>query len=485
MSADKNLLLIMSDEHSRKWLGAYGTKIAITPNLDKLAARATLFSNAYCASPICVPARAAFATGQHLHQIGYWDNADAYDGRIGSWHHALRDAGHTVTSIGKLHFKSPIFDYGFTEQILPMYVPQGLGDLMGLLRDEVIERSGASKMASMAGPGETDYTRYDHAITQAAIAWLTQRRAQRGKPWALFLSFVAPHFPLTAPQAFYDLYQPEALPLPKLYARAQRPTHPHLRFYASNLNYDRYFETDADVRRAIAGYLGLCSYLDHNIGRVLVALEQQQLLDDTTVVYTSDHGDNLGARGVWGKSTMYEEAVGVPLLIAQPRQSGRRCDTPVSHVDLHPFILQHFGVRQEFGDTGVSRPAGIAPTSDQALNALEHRGVIAQYHATGSASGIFMLRWRQWKLIHHVDQAPELFDLQHDPEELHDLAGEPQHQALLHALHDKLRESCEPLEVDRRARQRQRELVQQVGGRDAILARGDIGYSPAPVEAQP
>ena len=149
MSADKNLLLIMSDEHSRKWLGAYGTKIAITPNLDKLAARATLFSNAYCASPICVPARAAFATGQHLHQIGYWDNADAYDGRIGSWHHALRDAGHTVTSIGKLHFKSPIFDYGFTEQILPMYVPQGLGDLMGLLRDEVIERSGASKMARL------------------------------------------------------------------------------------------------------------------------------------------------------------------------------------------------------------------------------------------------------------------------------------------------------------------------------------------------
>lgn len=121
----QNLVIIMSDEHSRYASGCYGHKLINTPNIDRLANRGTTFTQAYTPCPVCVPARAAFATGKYNHQIGFWDNADPYDGSIPSWHHRLRAAGHKVVSIGKLHFRSSNDDNGFTEEILPMHVIEG------------------------------------------------------------------------------------------------------------------------------------------------------------------------------------------------------------------------------------------------------------------------------------------------------------------------------------------------------------------------
>src|SRR6185437_11671420 len=141
----KNLLVIMSDEHSTKALGCYGSEIVKTPNLDRLAASGTRFSSAYCTSPVCIPSRASFAVGKYIHQVGYWDNADAYDGAVTSWHHHLRDRQHDVVSIGKLHFRETGEDHGFTEEIVPMHILEGKGDLMGLVRSELPVRKGAYK----------------------------------------------------------------------------------------------------------------------------------------------------------------------------------------------------------------------------------------------------------------------------------------------------------------------------------------------------
>ena len=121
----RNLLVIMSDEHNPKVLGCAGHPVIHTPNLDALAARGARFTSAYTTSPVCIPARAGFACGKYIHQIGYWDNADAYDGATLSWHHALRDAGHRVASIGKLHFRLVGEDHGFSEEIIPMHIYEG------------------------------------------------------------------------------------------------------------------------------------------------------------------------------------------------------------------------------------------------------------------------------------------------------------------------------------------------------------------------
>ena len=133
-----NVLVLMSDEHNPKFLGAAGHPFIATPNLDKLAARGTRFASAYTTSPMCVPARAAFATGRYVHQIGFWDSADAYEGSVPSWHHALREGGHEVVSIGKLHFRGrPGDDHGFCEEILPLHIIEGIGDPAGSIRENI------------------------------------------------------------------------------------------------------------------------------------------------------------------------------------------------------------------------------------------------------------------------------------------------------------------------------------------------------------
>ena len=476
----RNLLVIMSDEHSTKVLGCHGSRLAHTPHIDALAARGTRFSNAYCCNPICIPARATFATGKYTHQIGYWDNADPYEGSTPSWHHVLRERGHRVESIGKLHFRSTGDDNGFHAERMPMHVIEGKGDLMGLVRDELPVRKGAWKMAGMAGPGESIYTRYDRDIAAEAQIWLHEEAPKHSdKPWVLFVSFVAPHFPLTAPsEHFYRYYESDDLPWPKQYRREQRPTHPFLLDYAGANNYDDHFDDEDRVRRAVAGYWGLCAFLDEQIGKVLAALEATGLAEGTRVLYTSDHGDNLGARGLWGKSTMYEEAAKVPLIVAgEGIPAGVTVDRPASHVDVYPFIMECAGEADERAVT-PSHP-GVS-LNDLAAGADPDRTILSEYHAMGSRTGAFMVRVEAYKYVHYVAYPPQLFDLATDPEELTDLAHDAAYRSVLAEARGRLHSLCDPRAVDAAAKRRQSELIALNGGRAAVIARGDLGFSVPP-----
>src|SRR5437763_3937700 len=174
-----NLLFILSDEHSRRVLGCYGHPMIRTPNLDRLAARGARFTDAYCNSPICVPSRAALASGRYVHQIRFWDNAIPYDGSVPSWHRRAREAGHEVTAIGKLHFRSADDDNGFTEEVMPLHVVEGIGDPLGWLRDPLPVRKAALRLAKEAGPGNASYQQYGDKITAAAVAW---PKAPAGSP---------------------------------------------------------------------------------------------------------------------------------------------------------------------------------------------------------------------------------------------------------------------------------------------------------------
>lgn len=476
MPAHRNVLVIMSDEHNPKYLGVAGHPYIQTPNLDALAARGTRFASAYTTCPICVPARAAFAVGRYVHEIGFWDNGDAYDGSVPSWHHALRAAGHRVVSIGKLHFRGrPGDDHGFTREIVPMHVVDGIGDVKGLVRDDIPMRKGGDKMAKYAGPGESTYTVYDRDIASRAQIWLHEEGTQdAGAPWVLFVSFVAPHFPLTAPAEWYYRYARMDLPAPKQYRRDERPRHPAIDEYARVVDYDTHFADARDVHRALAGYAGLVSAMDENVGKVLRALEDAGLADDTAVIYTSDHGDNTGARGLWGKSTLYEESAGVPMIVAGPGlPRGHVVDLPVSHVDCAPAILDAAGA------------TSLGPLSGQSLfdianGATPTRPVLCEYHAIGSSSGAFMLRHGRYKYCYYVRRPPQLFDLEDDPEEFVDLASDPGHAAILGQCEARLRGILDPEAVDARAKARQAALLEIFGGREKALARGDLGFTPAP-----
>jgi choline-sulfatase len=476
----KNLLIIMSDQHNRRMLGCYGHPIVKTPNLDRLAAAGTMFTDAYTPSPVCVPARAAFATGKYVHQIRMWDNAIPYDGSVPSWHHLLRERGHQVVSIGKLHFRSSEDDNGFSDEQIGMHIIDSTGDLLGLVRDEDMpKRGGSYKMAKLAGPGESMYTIYDREIAARAQVWLREDACKhRDKPWVLFVSFVCPHFPLTAPPEHFYRYWDQPLPAPKLYDRRHEPLHPYLEDYRNSFAYDEFFETPQMVKRAQAGYYGLCSFLDENVGKVLSALDAAGQMANTRIVYTSDHGDNLGARGLWGKSTMYEESVAVPLVVVGPEiPAGQRGSTPTNLLDLYPFIMECVGAADHETVTPADPGESIARII---ANPDPHRVVFSEYHGMGSKTAAYMLRKGRYKLVYYADYRPQLFDLASDPEELNDIAGQANAQPILEELEEELALICDPAAVDRQAKADQQRRLEEVGGKAFAIERGDLGFSPPP-----
>lgn len=472
----QNLLILFSDEHNPRVQGAAGHPFIATPHLDALARRGTRFTQATTPCPICVPARASLAVGRYNHEIGYWDNADPYEGAVKSWHHLLRERGHQVVSIGKLHFRGEAGDdHGFSEERIAMHVIEGKGDLLALNRGpDALPRGGAKKLIGMAGPGESDYTRYDRDIAAQAQVWLREEAPKyRDRPWVLFVSLVAPHFPLTAPPEHYYRYAGMTLPMPKQYAREERPHHPHLDEYARIVPYDAAMKGEADVRRALAGYFGLVSFMDEQVGKVMAALEAAGLTDSTRVLYTTDHGDNNGARGLWGKSTFYEESAGVPMILAGAGvPAGRLVATPASLIDVFATVHDAVGI-DPAPSSGTSLFRMIeTPDAD--------RLVFSEYHATGSREAAFMAQDKRYKYLRYVSYPAQLYDREADPEELRDVAGDPAYAPVLRRMEEALRARFDPAEVDARAKHRQAEILAANGGWDAVAKRGDLPYSPPP-----
>jgi choline-sulfatase len=473
-----NLIFFISDNHRRDMVGAYGHPVVQTPALDKLAARGTRFTNAYSASAVCCPARASLATGRYAHQTGYWDNAIVYDGRVPSWHHRLREQGHTVTSVGKLHFRSSEDDNGFTEEIIPMHIVEGKGALFGLLRatpEGERPRRSPAKTYEDTAVGEADYLDYDRDISAHAIAWLKANARKVGKPWVLWVSYTTPHPPFVVPRELMDLYPPERMPLPPLFAEADQPRHPAVAHLRKTMGYEG-LATEAFVRKVFAGYCALTTFMDSQVGRVMAAVEEMGLLDSTRMLYTSDHGEAAGSHGLFGKCGLYEHSIGVPLIMSGPGIPAQRTIREiVSHVDLFPTVLESAGAQLTPTDADL-KGTSLWP----AIGGFERQRLgFCEYHAHASKNGITMLRDGDLKLIYNVGLPPQVFDLAQDPQETRDLS-QAEGGALARKLEAKLRTLVDPEAVDQQAKLDQAARVEEEGGREAILGRGSFAHNPVP-----
>lgn len=467
-----NVLFLISDEHNAAMTGCFGHTMVQTPSIDALAQRGTRFTSAYTPSPICVPARASLATGRPVFEIGAWDNSHPYRGEPKSWAHRVRENGRNVVSIGKLHYRNEIDDTGFTCQIAPMHVVDGVGNVRGILRDPTLGGKRRSKIAEDIGPGESGYIRYDRNTVNEACRWLHEEARSSQKPWVLSVSLVCPHFPLIAPPQFYDLYDPYKVPLP------QKPAsgHPWMHELRKMRNDEDFFD-EASKRVAIASYFALCTFMDDNIGKVLSALDQSGARDETLVIYTSDHGENLGNRELWGKNNMYEDSVRIPLVLSGPGvPEGKVCNTCVSLLDIYPTILAAADVPRNDSDPAYGADLRlIAVAADD-----PERAIFSEYHATGPRSGVSMVRKGRYKYIHYVGYPPELFDLAEDPSELRNLAPVSDHQEVLWNMRAILEGFCPPEKADRAAKASQAELIRAQGGKDAVIAKGAFQGTPAP-----
>lgn len=445
----------MCDEMSW-WALGHVRPFVRTPNIDALAAGGTRFTAAYTPSPMCVPTRAAIATGKYVHEIGCWSSAEPYEGTPHSWGHRVQASGADCVSFGKLHYRTQTHDTGFDQQFEPIHVPGGTGWLVGLLRKPLATYTATAELAEMIGPGETDYHAFDRRVTNAACSWLADP-ARGEKPWAAMVSWMSPHYPLMAPAEYQALYNPRDFE-----SEAEEiPNHPILRQMADFFDHDPYFtpETRGIAR---AGYYALCTFLDDQVGKVLDALEASDQREDTLIIFTSDHGDMLGEKGMWTKQVMYESSARVPLILSGPQIApGVVREDPVSLIDLAPTICAAIG-QSGRGFSG----------KDLRQEPLGSRTVLCEYHDGGSPVGITMVRWndggRQWKYVHYAEgHAPQLFDLASDPDEISDLAAAM--PDVCAEAFQRLSRWMDPEAVNTHAHQDQAAQIESLGGRAKIL----------------
>ena len=473
-----NLLFLFSDQHSKHILGSYGNPYVKTPNLDLLAKEGACFRNAYCNSPICAPSRAAMATGNYASRGGFWDNAHAYGGEQASWATRLHEQGFPVTAIGKMHFKDAGPASGFHDQRIPLHIKDGVGDIYGAIRDKEITRLQFRAALEEACEGESDYIRYDRAIARTASDYLRNECASHTKPFVLFVGFVTPHFPLTAPQEYFDLYAGEnSIRAPVCFDKASWPRHPVID------DYRRYCgTTDIDkktARNAIRAYYALCSFLDAQIGIVLDALKETGLDSNTRVIYSSDHGDTMGEHGLYFKSTMYEGSVGIPLIIKGPDiPEGITVDSNASLVDIFPSVLECVGAQPDLPDLSLPGESlwGLAKAGE-----YRDRAVFSEYYSQGVYTAMYMLRKGDYKYVHYVNERPQLFNLANDPNEQRDLAEIPENALLCEDLEAELRKVVNPDYLEKTSKEAQRMLLERHGGKREFLRNFKPSlYSPIP-----
>ncbi|MEM8859886.1 MAG: sulfatase-like hydrolase/transferase [Chloroflexota bacterium] len=480
-----NLLVICSDEHNKRFFGAYGHEMVQTPNLDKLAAMGTRFDYAYTPSPICMPARAALATGRYLFEIENWDNGTPYRGtEADSWGHRLSAQGFDAPTFGKLHFH-PDSDSGFDEH-LPLHAKsaeQGyIGAIASWLGKQQPPVGNLKTEVRQAEIGEFGYTRYDRATAEAAKHWI-KNREPNDKPWCAFVSFTYPHYPFCAPAEFVSLYDPAEVSLPVNWREIDWHDHPALVNKRERMGLDGGF-TEEEIRWATAVYFGMVSFMDAQAGKVLDALAASPYADNTRIIYTTDHGEMLGEHGFWFKGTMHEGSAGIPMIISGPGvPEGHICKTPVNLIDVYPTVIESVGADYTEVDNNIpgKNLVTLANEPDQ------DRTVFSEYHSVAKNASTFMMRSGRYKLVEHIEYTPQLFDLENDPDELVDLATDPANAGLVEKLRAEMRQTFSPDDVWDKVSSYQDAQIERLGGVEAMLellrnSPMRRPYTPAPPE---
>lgn len=449
-----NILFLMSDQHTQKVTGCYGDSVVHTPHLDRLAARGVVFDNAYCPSPICTPSRMSLLTARWPSSQSCWTNADMLASDLPTYLHALGAAGYRPTLIGRLHSIGPDQLHGYAQREVGDHSSNWVGATthdMG-----VLNRTNDPFRTSLerSGKGQSSYELHDVDVAVAACAWL-RRHAQRcastpEPPFALGVGLMLPHQPYVARAEDYLPYEGK-VGLPTIPRPGANDDHAYLKHWRTITGIDAV--PDAEVLRARAAYYGLTTRLDALVGQVLEQLEALGLADSTLVVYSSDHGDQLGERGLWWKQTFFDESAKVPLILSWPGvlPAGERRAQVLNLVDVGPTLLDAAAAPALPGADGnsflaVARDAN-APWLD--LSFSEYCTDGSARWDNGNAVVQRMVRSGNWKLIYYHGYVPQLFNLTTDPQETRDLARDPAHAAVCRQLLALVQANWDPAQITR------------------------------------
>ncbi|MDU0203324.1 sulfatase-like hydrolase/transferase [Paenibacillus sp. PFR10] len=459
-----NIVVICSDQHHPLITGYREHPYIQTPNLDQLAAEGTYFSRAYSNCPVCTPSRMSFVTGKYPNQIDSWFLGCPLDREEMTWARKLDQAGIPSAMFGKMDFCGDYQDGGFSEYKIikkrPAFNPYPRATplysrLEGHVREDkrkTILNAGICE--DVVTDGNTGYDKdlgfYDHdrVVTDWAIDYLKRKgKNEEQKPWAMYVGLMFPHWPYRVPKPYYDKYYPDNVVMPHDAHFPNDRLHPQVRNMQNALGLGEI--TEPDLRNLLASYYGMITALDDNIGRIIAELKAQNLYDNTYIVYMSDHGENLGEHGLFFKQCSYEASVGVPLIVKGPGlPSGQRIDQPVTLVDLYPTLMDIAGLETEPDRPGMSWLPLIKDGRQQG----RHDYAFSEYHGNFFKQDWYMLVKDGYKFTYYVNDRPSLFNLEEDPQEMTDLAGEESYRELLHQFEVLLREIVDPEAVSLRAK---------------------------------
>ncbi|MFD1510831.1 choline-sulfatase [Lacimonas salitolerans] len=420
-----NILIIMVDQLNGTLFPDGPADWLHAPNLKRLAARSTRFANAYTASPLCAPGRAAFMSGQLPSQNGVYDNAAEFASSIPTYAHHLRRAGYYTCLSGKMHFVGPDQLHGFEDRLTTDIYPADFGWTPDYRKPGERIDWWYHNMGSVTGAGVAEISNqmeYDDEVAFHAVQKVYDlARGKDDRPWCLTVSFTHPHDPYVARRKYWDLYDDCAHLAPTVPAMAYDDHDPHSQRIFDANDWRSYTITDDHIARARRAYFANISYLDDKIGEVLQTLEDTR--QEAIVVFVSDHGDMLGERGLWFKMSFYDGSARVPLMIAAPDMTPGRVADPVSTIDLCPTLCDL---------AGVGMDAVMPWTTGETLKPLQQGAarrspVAMEYAAEASYSPLIALRQGRWKYTNCALDPEQLFDLEADPNELTDLAEDPAH----------------------------------------------------------
>ena len=424
--ARPNILFIQVDQLMAKALRIYGDPVCHAPNIDRLASRGTVFEAAYCNFPLCAPSRFSMATGRLCSEIGAYDNAAEMPASVPTYAHYLRAAGYQTALSGKMHFIGPDQFHGFEKRLTPDIYPADFSWAPNW-GDEGVRDTNDARSILISGICENSVQiDFDEMVTNKAIEHLhALADSSDQRPFFLQVSYTHPHEPYLCRKRYWDLYEGVQIPPPSVPALPAAHHDPHSRRLLADFSIlDMTFD-DADIARARQAYYGSISFLDDLIGRLLKALDESDLGGDTALVFTSDHGDMLGERGLWFKKHFFEPSLRVPLFIVAPGFARRRIATPVSLVDLLPTFM---GIAEGNGWSSEFEPldgVDLASLLDQP-DWLD-RPVYAEYLAEATTSPILMIRRGSYKFVWSEDDPPLLYNVESDPDECTNLANDPKH----------------------------------------------------------
>ena len=469
-AADRPNVLFIAVDDMRPELGCYGNKLIKSPNIDRLAARGTVFNYAYCQQAVCSPSRTAILTGLRPDATRVWDLVTHF--RVaqpdcitlpqhfkmnGYWCAALSKVYHKGLEDGRSWNEPHWYPQGkavdtdpvdWTKQIITKHATTVEEYSKGTSPDDNDQPGKrANGKEGKSGPAYEVSAKADDQLPDGATAAEAVKRLHdlqsKGKPFFLAVGFLKPHLPFVAPKKYWDLYDPNTIPVPafdRLPAGAPE--------FAGHRNSELHNyqgvpkgnPIPADFAKTLRhGYYACISYTDTQVGRLLDALDQEGLADNTIIVLWGDHGWQLGEHGLWEKHTNFEIAARAPLLISVPKQktAGQKCNAPVEFVDVYPTLAEL---------CGLPKPAGLAGSSLKPFienpAAPKAKVAISQYPRKAPEGNVmgYIIRDELWRATFWRERngtkivATELYDEQNDPAETVSLHDKPEHKALLEVL---------------------------------------------------